>query len=162
MSASDSNFVAAKKNGFACSGRGDYDLPRPILIFVAAKKNGFACRTTPQRRVASILDFRLRLANRCKDFPVYALLHASILDFRLKLGNRCKVLPVYPLFRASILDFRPRLGNRCKETLKNSPKAASILDFKPRLGNRCSAIVAAQKNSPPAAQSCGAGGDRMP
>ena len=43
MSASDSNFVAAKKNGFACSGRGDYDLPRPILIFVAAKKNGFAC-----------------------------------------------------------------------------------------------------------------------
>ena len=42
MSASDSNFVAAKKNGFACSGRGDYDLPRPILIFVAAKKNWFA------------------------------------------------------------------------------------------------------------------------
>ena len=57
-------FVAAKKNGFACSGRGDYDLPRPILIFVAAKKNGFACRTTPQRRVASILDFKPRLANR--------------------------------------------------------------------------------------------------
>ncbi|MCI7748871.1 MAG: hypothetical protein MSH61_00725 [Bacteroidales bacterium] len=70
MSASDSNFVAAKKNGFACSGRGDYDLPRPILIYVAAKKNGFACRTTPQRRVASILDFRPRLGNRCKDFPV--------------------------------------------------------------------------------------------
>ena len=90
MSASDSNFVAAKKNGFACSGCGDYDLPRPILIFVAAKqngfvcsdrggydlsrpilifvaakKNGFACRTTPQRRVASILDFRARLGNRC-------------------------------------------------------------------------------------------------
>ena len=38
-------FVVAKKNGFACSGRGGYDLPRPILIFVAAKKNGFACRT---------------------------------------------------------------------------------------------------------------------
>ncbi|MBS7290730.1 MAG: hypothetical protein KIG58_00200 [Bacteroidales bacterium] len=43
MSASDSNFVAAKKNGFACSGRGDYDLPRLILIFVAAKQNGFVC-----------------------------------------------------------------------------------------------------------------------
>ena len=68
MSASDSNFVAAKKNGFAYSGCGDYDLPRPILIFVAAKKNGFACRTTPQRRVASILDFRPRLGNRCKLF----------------------------------------------------------------------------------------------
>ena len=66
MSASDSNFVAAKKNGFACSGRGDYDLPRPILIFVAAKKNGFACYgrssnevprpiliSSPQRRMVS-------------------------------------------------------------------------------------------------------------
>ncbi|MDY2707531.1 MAG: hypothetical protein SOV31_07370 [Candidatus Cryptobacteroides sp.] len=38
--------------------------------FVAAKKNRFACRPTPQRRAASILDFRLRLANRCKLFPV--------------------------------------------------------------------------------------------
>ena len=39
---------------------------------------------------------------------------AVILDFRLRLGNRCKVLPVFTLFRASILDFRPRLANRCK------------------------------------------------
>ena len=66
-SASDSNFVAAKENSFACSGRGSYDLPCLILIllqqrrmvspaavvaatrsasdynFVAAKENGFAC-----------------------------------------------------------------------------------------------------------------------
>ncbi|MDD6114354.1 MAG: hypothetical protein PUB70_08525 [Bacteroidales bacterium] len=61
-----------------------------------------------------------------------------------------------------ILDFKPRLGNRCKETLKNSPKAASILDFKPRLADRRSVIAAAVKNGPPAAQSWGAGGDRMP
>ena len=62
---------------------------------------------------ASILDFRAKLANRCKVLPVYALLRASILDFRARLGNRCKVFPVYTLFRASILDFRPRLANRC-------------------------------------------------
>ena len=31
---------------------------------------------------ASILDFRARLANRCKYFPVYTLLRASILDLK--------------------------------------------------------------------------------
>ena len=62
---------------------------------------------------ASILDFRAKLENRCKDFPENNLLRASILDFRLRLRNRCKVFPVYTLFRASILDFRPRLANRC-------------------------------------------------
>ena len=31
---------------------------------------------------ASILDFRPKLENRCRLFPVYALLHAAILDFR--------------------------------------------------------------------------------
>ena len=31
-------FVAAKENGFACSGRRGTDFPRPILIFVAAKE----------------------------------------------------------------------------------------------------------------------------
>ena len=56
--------------------------------------------------VASILDFRLRLANRCKVLPVYTLLRASILDFRHRLKNRCKLFPVYTLFRAVILDLR--------------------------------------------------------
>ncbi|MDD6809079.1 MAG: hypothetical protein PUD78_03080 [Bacteroidales bacterium] len=76
---------------------------------------------------ALILDFRLRLANRCKVLPVYALQRASILDFRLRLANRCKVFPVYPLFRASILDFRLRLANRCSviaAAAKNGPPAA--------------------------------------
>ena len=36
---------------------------------------------------------------------------------------------------------------------------ASILDFRPRLENHCSVIVAAVRNSPPAAQSWGAGGE---
>ena len=43
---------------------------------------------------ASILDFKAKLANRCKLFPVSALLLASILDFKAKLGNRCKLFPV--------------------------------------------------------------------
>ena len=63
---------------------------------------------------ASIRDFRPRLENRCKLFPVYTLQRASILDFKAKLGNRCKLFPVYTLFRASILDFKPKLENRCK------------------------------------------------
>ena len=66
-------FVVAKKNGFACYGRGGNDLPRPILIFVVAKKNGPPAGRH-YRAAASILDFSPRLANRCRVFPVYALL----------------------------------------------------------------------------------------
>ena len=36
-------FVAAEKNGSACSRRGGDDLPRPVLFFVAAKENSTAC-----------------------------------------------------------------------------------------------------------------------
>ena len=46
---------------------------------------------------ASILDFRAKLENQCKVFPVYTLLRASIHDFRAKLANRCKFFPVYTL-----------------------------------------------------------------
>ena len=66
------------------------------------------------------------------------LLPTSILDFRARLANRCKVLPVYALLRASILKFKPRFENQCKVLSGNSPKAASILDFMPRLANQCS------------------------
>ena len=64
-------------------------------------------------------------------------LTASILDFRGRLANRCKVFPVYALLRASILKFKPRFENRCKVFPGNSPKAASILDFGARLENHC-------------------------
>ena len=87
---------------------------------------------------AAILDFRPKLGNRCKVFPVYTLFRASIIDFRPRLGNRCMVFPVYTLIRASILDFRPRLGNRCKVFPVYPLLRASILDFKPKLANRCS------------------------
>ena len=96
-------------------------------------------------KAASILDFRARLANRCKDFPGTSPMAALILDFRARLGNRCKVLPVYPLFRASILDFRARLGNRCKDFPVYPLLRASILDFRPRLGNRCSIVVGSRQ-----------------
>ena len=130
-------FVAAKENGFACCGRRGNDPPRPILIFVAAEKMARLQNTTTPTE-ASILDFKARLANRCKLLPVYALLRASILDFKAKLGNQCKDFPENNLLRAPILDFRPRLANRC------------------------SIIVVAIENCPPAAQSWGAGRDRMP
>ena len=55
---------------------------------------------------ASILDFRARLENRCKDFPVYGLLRALILKFKPRLENRCKDFPIYGLLRALILDLR--------------------------------------------------------
>ena len=61
-----------------------------------------------------------------------------MLDFGARLANRCKVFPVYALLRASILKFKPRFENRCKVFPGNSPKAASILDFIHRLANQCS------------------------
>ncbi|MCI7748749.1 MAG: hypothetical protein MSH61_00105 [Bacteroidales bacterium] len=86
---------------------------------------------------ASILDFRARLGNRCRDFPVYPLFRALILDFKPKLANRCRVFPVSAIFRASILDFRARLANRCKLFPDYTLLRASILDFRARLANRC-------------------------
>ena len=61
--------------------------------------------------------------------PGDVLLHASILDFRAKLGNRCKDLLVYDLLRASILDFKPKLGNRCSTivvAVENGPPATAV------------------------------------
>ena len=66
------------------------------------------------------------------------LLRASILDFRGRLANRCRSFPGNAFQRASILDFGARLANRCKVFPGNSPKAASILDFIHRLANQCS------------------------
>ena len=42
--------------------------------------------------------------------PVYALLRASILDFRPRLGNRCKLFPVNPSFVHRFLISGPKLG----------------------------------------------------
>ena len=99
---------------------------------------------------ASILDFRLRLANRCKVFPFSSLFRALILDFMARLANQCRVLPVYALQRASILDFKARPANRCMVLPVYALLRASILDFRPRLGNRCNTIVVAVENGPPA------------
>ena len=54
---------------------------------------------------------------------------ASILDFRAKLGNRCKLFPVNTLFRASILDFKAKLANRCSTivvAVENDPPAMAV------------------------------------
>ena len=85
---------------------------------------------------ASILDFRPRLANQCKDFLVYPLFRASIRDFRAKLTNRCKLFPVYTILRAVILDFRPRFANHCSTFVAavwNGPPAAVVAATKFRV-----------------------------
>ena len=89
-------------------------------------------------RPTSILDFRARLANRCKVLPVYALLRASILKFKPKFENRCKVFPGNSPKAASILDFIHRLANQCSFLPGNALQRAVILDFGLRLANRCS------------------------
>ena len=55
---------------------------------------------------------------------------AAILDSGVRIGNRCKLFPVYALFRASILDFRPELENHCRLFPRNSPTDAVILDLR--------------------------------
>ena len=80
-------------------------------------------KTRRQRVMERVLGDVLRM--RAED----RLIRASIHDFRAKLENRCKVFPVYTIFRASILDFRARLGNRCKECPCFGPGAAVILDL---------------------------------
>ena len=129
--------------------------------FVAAKKNGSACRT-PLPHGCSDSGFQgvnLAIAAEiARDWP--SCVQRFVIS-GVKLGNRCKETLKNSQTAASILDFKAKLGNRCKDTLKNSQTAASILDFRPRLANRCSTIVVAVENSPPAAQSWGAGRDRM-
>ena len=54
---------------------------------------------------------------------------ASILDFRARLENRCKLFPVFTLFRASILDFKAKLANRCSTivvAVENGPPAMAF------------------------------------
>ena len=78
---------------------------------------------------ASILDFKAKLGNHCRECPGLALLRAAILDFRARLANRCKLFPVFTLFRASILDFKARLANRCSTIVmagENGPPATAV------------------------------------
>ena len=110
-SASDSNFRSGKENGSACYGRGGNGFPRPILIFVAAEKNGFAYRTGLLLLRFLISGPDLGIAASFSRFTLS--IRASILDFRPRLANRCRVFPGNAHKCASILDFRPRLANRC-------------------------------------------------
>ena len=95
----------------------------------------------PTRCTAVILDFKLKLANRCSKEVKSGANRASILDFRPRLENRCNQKAKTRAIHASILDFRPRLANRCSKEVKSGANRAAILDFRPRLENRCSAEV---------------------
>ena len=70
-------------------------------------------KTRRQRVMERVLWDVLRdlLRERAED----GLLRASILDFKPKLANRCKLFPDSTLFRALILNFKPRIGNRCSD-----------------------------------------------
>ena len=70
-------------------------------------------KTRRQRVMERVLWDVLRdlLRERAED----GLLRASILDFKPRLANRCKLFPDSTIFRAAILDFRPRIGNRCSD-----------------------------------------------
>ena len=61
-SVSDSNLRSCKEEWPACRGRRGNDLPRPNLFFVAAKKNGSAC--SGYRTTRSAADSILR---SCKE-----------------------------------------------------------------------------------------------
>ena len=121
--------------------------PRLILIFFAAEKNGPPAVVVAATRSASDSNFR---SGKGEWFRLQtATTHGcSILDFRVKLGNRCKVFPFSSLFRALILDFMARLANQCRVLPVYALIRASILDFRARLGNRCSTIVATTMNCP--------------
>ncbi|MDD7531910.1 MAG: hypothetical protein PUK15_04060 [Bacteroidales bacterium] len=86
-----------------------------------------------------------------------------ILDFKPKLANRCRDFPVYPLFRASILDFKPRLGNRCSTivvAVENGPPAAAVA----ATNSASNSVLRCRKGERPTCRMTvvGAGGDRMP
>ena len=111
---------------------------RSSLATTTAKAGYSTCR---HDGVASILDFKLKLANRCSKEVKTGAIHASILDFRPRLANRCSKEVKSRAIRASIPDFKPRLANRRSKQVKRGAIRASIPDFMPRVANRCSAKV---------------------
>ena len=80
------------------------------------------------------------------------LLPASILDFRARLGNRCKELPGNVLLRAAILDFGPRLKNHCKIFPRNTLQRAAIPDF---MGSIWESLQGYARLRPPACSDSG-------
>ena len=161
-SASDSNLRCREGEWFRLQRPWRLRGPLPIPFSAAAKENGSACNGRGgyevRVRFHSSLPRRRMVPPAERHYPT----DASILDFEARLGNHCRFLPGNALQRAVILDFRPRIGNHCMVFPGTIPKTASILDFRAKLGNRCSTIAAAAKNSPPAAQSWGAGRGRVP
>ena len=102
-------------------------LPRPILISSRQRRIVSPAAVVAATRSAS--DSILR-CGKGEWFRLQNGLAAKvILDFKPRLANRCKLFPVYTLFRASILDFKPRLANRCSiivVTVENGPPAMAV------------------------------------
>ena len=140
------------------------DLPRPILFFVAAKENSSACSGSRQRPSASDSNLRCRKkewpacsSRRDSDLPHPILIFVAA----KKNGSACSGRSSSDEVRIRFYSPLPR-RRMVSPADRHFPTAASILDFRLRLENQCSTIVAAAKNSPPVAQSWGAGRGRMP
>ena len=61
---------------------------RGVNLGIAAKGNGFGCSGCSGNEVR--VRFKFLLRQRGMVSPVYALLRASILDFMLRIENRCR------------------------------------------------------------------------
>ena len=167
------------KNGFACysrSGnevRGRFKSPLPRRRMVPPAERHYP--TT-----AVIPDFRGQTWQSLQDFPKKHTPACSDSGFHgVNLGIAARNCPEMsscvqrflisgsdlritarfsPETHSNVQRFRiswGQFGNRCKESLRIASCCSSIP--RPTL-----TFVAAQKNSPLAAQSCGTGGDRMP
>ena len=138
------------------------------LFFFAVTKNrighGPRCRHSRSRRAihrcsndgaASIPKFGPEIKNRCTQGGVNSQNLASIPKSGLEIKNRCTLEGVNGENLASIPKSGPEIKNRCTQGAGNRKNLASIRKSELEIRNRCSTIVAASKNSPPAAQSWG-------
>ncbi|MGM9744677.1 MAG: hypothetical protein ACI3Y3_05675, partial [Candidatus Cryptobacteroides sp.] len=64
--------------------------------------------------------------NRCKDFPIYAFFRAMILDFRPRLANRCRV-EWFRLQLSLLQRGMARLQHRCEAQARTGCHEGGII-----------------------------------
>ena len=107
-SASDSNFRSGKGEWFRLQNAAT---PRLHRFLISGSNLGIDARfclftlSCVHRFLISGSDLRIDAS-----FSLFTLFCASILDFRVKLGNRCKLFPVYPSFVHRFLISGSNLG----------------------------------------------------
>ena len=128
-SASDSNLRCHEGEWFRLQRPWRLRGPLPIPFSAAAKENGSACNGRGgyevRVRFHSSLPRRRMVPPAERHYPT----DASILDFGPKLANRCKVFPVYALLRAVILDLRGSIWESLQVFARKRPPACSDSGF---------------------------------